>query len=143
MNGVEIIYAERVRQIEKEGWTPEHDAEHDQGELLRAATSYLDCAYGQEMGRPFPSKPPMGWPFESKWWKPSDDPKRNLEKAGAFIAAEIDRLVRDKTGEDPIYLPAGPETLSEMEAWCTDMIKKIAEARAGKFTTLGDILRAP
>lgn len=28
-NGVELIVAERKRQIEIEGWTAEHDAEHD------------------------------------------------------------------------------------------------------------------
>ena len=29
-----------------------------------------------------------------EWWKPSIDPVRNLAKAGALIAAEIDRLQR-------------------------------------------------
>lgn len=33
-----------------------------------------------------------GWPWAAKWFKPSDDPIRNLVKAGALIAAEIDRL---------------------------------------------------
>lgn len=31
---------------------------------------------------------------EEKWWKPSDDPIRNLVKVSALIAAEIDRLKR-------------------------------------------------
>ena len=34
------------------------------------------------------------WPWSDKWWKPSDDPVRNLVKAGALLAAEIDRLQR-------------------------------------------------
>lgn len=38
----------------------------------------------------------MGWPFNRKEWKPSSDPIRNLVKAGALIAAEIDRLHRVK-----------------------------------------------
>lgn len=33
-----------------------------------------------------------GWPWDMKWWKPSKDPIKNLIKAGALIAAEIDRL---------------------------------------------------
>jgi hypothetical protein len=39
---------------------------------------------------------PNDWPKEWNvdWWKPSDDPIRNLVKAGALIAAEIDRLQR-------------------------------------------------
>lgn len=39
-------------------------------------------------------KMPDGWPFGQDWWKPSNDPIRNLVKAGALIAAEIDRLHR-------------------------------------------------
>ena len=31
------------------------------------------------------------WPWPPEFWKPSDDPVRNLVKAGALIAAEIDR----------------------------------------------------
>jgi len=34
-------------------------------------------------------------PFDEEWWKPSpDDPVWQLVKAGALIAAEIDRLRR-------------------------------------------------
>jgi hypothetical protein len=32
------------------------------------------------------------WPWNDDDWKPSPDPIRNLVKAGALIAAEIDRL---------------------------------------------------
>ncbi len=34
------------------------------------------------------------WPWEMAWLKISEDPVRNLVKAGALIAAEIDRLLR-------------------------------------------------
>lgn len=38
---------------------------------------------------------PAGWPWHPKWWKPTpDDRIRELAKAGALIAAEIDRLQR-------------------------------------------------
>lgn len=39
------------------------------------------------------------WPWDEEWWKPSEDPVRNLVKAGALIAAEIDRLQRVDGGE--------------------------------------------
>lgn len=39
---------------------------------------------------------PKFWPWERKWWKPSQDQVRNLVKAAALIAAEIDRLQRLK-----------------------------------------------
>jgi hypothetical protein len=42
------------------------------------------------------------WPWEQPdWWKPSDNPIRNLEKAGALIAAEIDRLIRKGAKSSP------------------------------------------
>jgi hypothetical protein len=40
------------------------------------------------------------WPLDPNLWKPSDDPIRNLEKAAAMLAAEIDRLIRARR-EDP------------------------------------------
>ena len=87
--GIELIAEERMRQIEKEGWTPEHDAKHNHHELARAAACYATPGYLRTIinGRPF------GWPFSKNWWKPSPrDRKRELVKAGALIAAEIDRL---------------------------------------------------
>ena len=42
---------------------------------------------------------PPQWPWEKNWWKPSDDKIRNLVKAGALIAAEIDRLQRKALAE--------------------------------------------
>ncbi len=84
--GTELIAAERERQITAEGWTPEHDDSHVLKELVYAAICYASKA----AGKPFAS---VGWPWPS-WWKPSRDPVRNLVKAGALIAAEIDRLQR-------------------------------------------------
>src|SRR5690242_14227731 len=40
MRGVELIRVERIRQIEEEGWTAEHDENHQEGELARAAAAY-------------------------------------------------------------------------------------------------------
>jgi hypothetical protein len=91
-SGAELIAAERQRQIEVEGWTLEHDdIAHDTGALLEAARSYLWVAAPPSLGRP---APPTGWPWDRASWKPSVDPIRNLVKAGALIAAEIDRLQR-------------------------------------------------
>lgn len=38
------IDAERQRQISVEGWTPEHDDQHDDGSLLQAAVFYYQNA---------------------------------------------------------------------------------------------------
>jgi hypothetical protein len=90
-SGVERIAAERQRQVDAEGWTPEHDDRHDRMELRAAAFGYLGAVRCDQAV-------PMGWPFEPEAWKPSDDSVRNLARAGALIAAEIDRILRS-TGE--------------------------------------------
>lgn len=87
--GVKLIAAERQRQVQEEGWTPEHDDEHAGGQLAVAGAVYA-----------FPHAPtgvPSIWPFQTWWWKPTpDDRVRELVKAGALIAAEIDRLLRER-----------------------------------------------
>jgi hypothetical protein len=93
--GVELIAEERQRQIAVEGWTPEHDNEHDMGEMIGAAITYSAHALGIVSEEEIPNADTDGyWPWEDRWWKPSPDPIRNLVKAGALIAAEIDRLQR-------------------------------------------------
>lgn len=91
MTGIELIAAERKRQIEVEGWTAEHDRQHKSGELALAAACYAVPDNKRYWGG--------GtilirlWPWDWEWWKPSpNDRIRELVKAGALIAAEIDRL---------------------------------------------------
>jgi hypothetical protein len=89
--GIELIAAERQRQIEKEGWTAEHDAEHKEGELAIAAACYAYPNYDEDWA----VQSQLQWPFERKRWKPTPENRiRELQKAGALIAAEIDRLQR-------------------------------------------------
>lgn len=89
--GIEVIAAERKRQVEVEGWTSEHDAKLRREELASAAACYATPV----KWRPFPvrqdGQAPLIWPWSPKWWKPGDR-IRELAKAGALIAAEIDRL---------------------------------------------------
>jgi len=87
--GVEIIAEERKRQVEKEGWTADHDAEHDKGELAVAAACY--AVYHTDASVEYPRDVENGWPWAQYYWRPSDS-IRNLAKAGALIAAEIDRI---------------------------------------------------
>jgi hypothetical protein len=95
MTGVERIAAERHRQVMGEGWSESHDDEHDGAQIAAAALCYASCAAQQARGQAVATGNILvHWPWEQRWWKPSDDPIRNLEKAGALIAAEIDRLQR-------------------------------------------------
>lgn len=91
MDGAELIKQERERQINGEGYMPEHDLTHRNMELTSAAMAYLYAAG---------SAPPFlafaTWPWSKEYFKPSGfpatDPVRDLVKAGALIAAEIDRI---------------------------------------------------
>lgn len=40
LSGADLIANERQRQLDKEGWTPEHDDKHTELELTRAAVAY-------------------------------------------------------------------------------------------------------
>lgn len=104
---IDEIAAERRRQIEGEGWTPGHDdAEHDSGQLARAAANYAAHAAAYQVVRSdvslaaYQAAPPVshvgahfGWPWSRKWWKPKD-PRRDLIRAAALIVAEIERIDR-------------------------------------------------
>ena len=115
ITGIELIAAERSRQVAEEGWTPEHDEVHESGEMAKAAACYAlpigfrqmrECDFMVETARGLadPNSPmtvhsyvPLNWPWAPEWWKPTpDDRIRELTKAGALIAAEIDRLQRIK-----------------------------------------------
>lgn len=110
MNGVELIAAERDRQIDREGWTAEHDDQHKDGSLALAAVCYATpvqlfrmdggCQFMQ-FRDPWPGAWQDGWdkrPFDHYNGKPInptlEQRLRMLAKAGALIAAEIDRLQR-------------------------------------------------
>lgn len=90
------VLDERRRQIEKEGWTPEHDDRHVPGQLALAAAAYAIEADANltdpEDAHPI-GAPPECWPWGARWWKPTDA-RRDLVKAGALILAEIERLDR-------------------------------------------------
>jgi hypothetical protein len=89
-DGAERIRIERERQKTVEGWTSEHDDDpgHSDGQMAQAAACYAWPA-------PRPLDVKRAWPWDRQWWKPTPwDRVRELEKAGALIAAEIDRLLR-------------------------------------------------
>ena len=86
------VLAERRRQVEVEGCTPEHDDAHLEGELAMAAACYAQPA---PLIEHFPSGAfsPEGWPWPAAWWKPKDR-RTDLIRAAALLLAEIERLDR-------------------------------------------------
>lgn len=95
MDGVSLIARERSRQLAGEGYSSEHDDAHEHGELADAGACYaLHAGSGgpsHEGERPYK---PLNWPWAREEWKPTADRLRDLTKAGALIAAEIDRELR-------------------------------------------------
>lgn len=112
-NGVTLIEDERRRQIVAKGFTTTHDQEHIQNELAFGAICYahperryvlkrdanpspwplVHLSDGPDGAGDYMVMPPSFWPFEPQAWKPTlGDRLRDLTKAGAMIAAEIDRL---------------------------------------------------
>lgn len=97
-NGASLIAIERRRQVEVEGWGAGHDKEHGGDELVMAAVAYA-LPYFYKGREDF-------WPWDESYWKPVEtgpnQPRENrireLVKAGALIAAEIDRLLPQPEG---------------------------------------------
>lgn len=85
-SGIELIAEERQRQITQEGWTPEHDDGHIDGELAIEAARW--AAEGTDIAC---DDNGMCGTANHRDSKPR---LRQLAIAGALIAAEIDRLNR-------------------------------------------------
>lgn len=104
--GIELIAAERERQVSAKGWTAEHDAAHDLGQMAGAGACYAlnACGFANShllnAERHGITHKVRVWPWAEHWWKPKD-PIRDLVRAGALIAAEIDRLQRLSNTEHP------------------------------------------
>lgn len=85
LSGAQRIAVERARQIIEEGYTTNMDATlYKNDELTVAASIYLIPAKDR------PENLARHWPFTKASFKPKNA-IRDLERAGAFIAAEIDR----------------------------------------------------
>lgn len=108
---VRDVLAERRRQVEALGWTPQYDDRHTGGALALAAAAYARHAGSDEDDRQVNS----GFSPEDLWtlngshpWRPST-PRRDLVKAGALILAEIERLDRASPPAPPIPLGSADE----------------------------------
>lgn len=96
--GAELIAEERERQISQEGWNNANDDAYTKFQLVKAAKCYLEPGCDRFLSTaksPKGDLVPFGWPWDFRYWKPTpEDRTRELVKAGALIAAEIDRLQR-------------------------------------------------
>lgn len=94
------VQAERRRQVEAEGWTPEHDDAHSHGEMARAAACYALAGSSAPNDGTAALLVSLAWPWDEQWWKPSTA-RRDLVKACALGLAEIERLDRAGITQSP------------------------------------------
>ena len=87
------VQAERKRQITAEGWTPEHDDEHADGQMARAAACYALAGSSAPKDGTAALLVSLAWPWDEQWWRPSTA-RRDMVKACALGLAEIERLDR-------------------------------------------------
>lgn len=116
--GADLIAIERMRQIKRERWTSRHDDEHADGSLLLAAICYAapqrifvreEAATAVHFDDPWPTSWSERWDKRGCYGDGAEvgngiaDPATYtfeqrldlLVKAGALIAAEIDRMKRE------------------------------------------------
>lgn len=123
---------ERLRQINVEGFTAAHDDCYTQGQLAAAAACYAQ-AVARQMLKDDQSAtklpPPYHWPWQESWWKPSTEPKRNIEKAMALLAAQYDAIERAEAAVSE--LAATPEILwsNNDEIFNHDDLQELIEER--------------
>lgn len=100
LKGLDLIVEERLRQVDKLGYTVEHDAEeHSVEELMRIGACYVDWAACDLEGVSMDSPHPF-WPTDSTIpWIPEFSAMENAAKGAAFVAAALDLLHAKMMGE--------------------------------------------
>ena len=101
LEAIELVLAERIRQVDGEGWTPAHDdSERREGQLAAAGASYALAVAQKALVHARtgsldvkPSAPHPRWPFSPLAWKPAGM-RRMTVKALALVLAELARQVR-------------------------------------------------
>jgi len=101
--GTELIAIERKRQIEELGFDYSNDDLYADEQLAKASAIYaLPKKYRGEDLDPsddieYDSLINVIWPWNRSYWKPTpEDRIKELVKAGALIAAQIDYLQNNK-----------------------------------------------
>ncbi len=101
LEAIELVLAERVRQVEGEGWTPAHDDQaRREGQLAAAGASYALAVHQKALVHARtgsldvkPSAPHARWPFSPLAWRPAGI-RRMTVKSTALVLAELARQVR-------------------------------------------------
>lgn len=80
---IDDVLAERADQISRHGYTPKHDAAHDNDELILGAVAYALAS-------------PNWWPSDWAWPIKLRTQRENLVRAAAMLIAQIEALDYDE-----------------------------------------------
>jgi hypothetical protein len=105
LEALERVLAERIRQVDGEGWTPAHDdSQRREGQLAAAGASYALAVHQKALIHARtgsldvkPSAPLPAWPFSPLAWKPASMGRMTV-KGAALILAELARQARAGLG---------------------------------------------
>lgn len=90
MSAIEMIQAERARQISK-GFDAAHDDQHEGAELVCASDAYLLARRGGDEAKAWGE---AVWPWDDESFHPKASEIENIVIAAAFLVAEIERQQR-------------------------------------------------
>lgn len=98
MTGIELIAKERERQIKELGYDVKNDDLYSKNELANAAVCYAVKGEMREIANEDgESVDEILWPWTETTFNPTpEDRIKELTKAGALIAAQIDREIYDR-----------------------------------------------
>lgn len=145
--GLQLIARERARQITEEEWTDAHDDGQTEGELARAAAVYALPPDAREITKGFRIRDSRVdvrmslvdaiWPWLRGWWKPGapsiEGRLRDLSKAGALIAAEIDRILRQADASSTVVAWEG-EAPGTIVGWDLAAPDGVSDGEGGVVT---------
>jgi hypothetical protein len=91
---LELVRAERLKQINKHGHTPEYDDDHVDGEIADAAACYANTINSNE-------ELILYWPWEPEYFKKEEKTRKDqIITACAMLMAEHERLERLEAKND-------------------------------------------
>lgn len=122
--GLSAIAAERLRQIEQEGYTPEEDRRYNcPSDMIWAGIAHAAAAVSGDF-----AEAACIWPWRQDTFKPTNK-FRDLEKAGALLAAAHDRLTDDLLYNTSIRDAVKKQEESGDRAALVELIKTAIEKR--------------
>lgn len=92
-----LVLRERVDQVERHGYSPQHDDGHGNGDIGRGAIAYAlaALAYANDDDAELFVQAERNWPWDQAGFHPSDEVLCHI-KAAAMHIAEADRVIRAK-----------------------------------------------